>query len=80
MLARYKHLSNKYTQYAEDVVSGKITAGRYVILACQRYLDWFDREDLYFNAELFDKIEDFINHLKHFEGDFAGRPFTLLPW
>lgn len=27
-----------------------------------------------------DKIEGFINHMKHFEGQFNGVPFTLLPW
>jgi phage terminase large subunit-like protein len=30
--------------------------------------------------EKYDKVIDFISHLKHFEDQYAGQPFILLPW
>lgn len=44
-----------YIQYAKDVVTGKQIAGKWIKLACQRYLDWFDRDDIYFDFEGVDK-------------------------
>jgi phage terminase large subunit-like protein len=80
MDARYNNLDPKWTQYAEDVISGKILAGKYIILAAKRFLSWFDRSDIFFDAEKMEKVEDFIGHMKHFEGDFAGKQFLLLPF
>lgn len=60
------------------MVDGQIVAGKYIKLACQRYLDWFGRDDIFFDVERMDRIENFINHMKHFEGSFAGKPFKLL--
>jgi phage terminase large subunit-like protein len=38
-MAKAGETKDRCTQYALDVVSGKITAGEYVRLACQRHLD-----------------------------------------
>ena len=38
-MAKAGETQDRCTQYALDVVSGKITAGEYVRLACQRHLD-----------------------------------------
>lgn len=62
-------VDKKYTQYAEDVINGKIVACTYVKLACQRYLSWFDREDIVFIPEKADKVVNFCHHLKHFTED-----------
>ena len=73
--------------YAEDVVSGKIIAGKYRILACQRFLDDLKRDDI----ELRDRDPDFcINIIQktlvHMKGEaldgtpLTGKPFILLPW
>jgi len=78
MLARYKNLDKKWTKYARDVIAGKVVAGKYIKLAAERYLSWFDRTDIFFDEERMNKIEDFIGHMKHFEGGFARRPFKLL--
>lgn len=67
-----------WKQYPKDVCSGKIVAGKYIKLACERFLDWFDRDDIFFDLDRMDKIENFINHMKHFQGHFAGKPFKLL--
>lgn len=76
----YKNLDHKYLEYAEDVLSGKIVAGKYIKLACSPYLSWFDRDDIIFDIERMNKIESFISHLRHFEGSWAGKPFRLLPF
>lgn len=70
----------KYKEYALDVVSGKQVAGRYIGLACKRYLSWFDREDIEFKPENVDKIINLVSKMKHFSGKAAGKPFILEPW
>lgn len=73
-------ISNKYTKYAEDVLSGKIVACHNIQLACKRYLDWFDREDIEFRVERCERVVNFISKLKHFDGKAAGKPFVLEQW
>lgn len=74
-------VDQKWTEYAEGVLSGNIVAGKYIQLACQRYMDWITkRTDIFFDAERMERIENFIGHMKHFEGTFAGKPFILLPF
>lgn len=69
-----------WTQYARDVISGAVPAGQYIKLEAQRMMDWFERDDIFFNFEMLDKMEMVINRMKHFEGHFAGKPFVLLPF
>lgn len=69
-----------YKAYANDVVSGKIVACEYIRLACQRFLDWFNRDDIEFREDKADHIVRFIQKLKHYEGKFAGKNFVLLPY
>ena len=76
----YKNLPEEFTQYPKDVLSGKIIAGEALKLACQRYLDWFDREDFYFDWQKADKIKNFIQSMKHSEDEFAGKQFILMDW
>ena len=71
---------NKWTQYAEDVVAGKIKSGQYIMLSCQRFLNWLERDDLVFREDILDKIDAVFAHMKHFEGHFANKPFILLPF
>lgn len=65
-----------YIQYACDIVSGKIIAGKYIKLACERYLNWFNRDDIYFNYEAVDKKIRLIQKLRLREGG----NFILLPY
>lgn len=74
----YNNLDPKWTKYANDVLSGKVLAGKYIKLACQRYLDWFDRTDIMFVESRMQKTIDFIGHCRHFEGSFSGLPCKLL--
>jgi len=72
--------SKLYIKYAKDVVSGKKVACEAIKLACQRFLDWFNRDDIYFDYEDVDKKIHFISLMKHFTGQHNGQSFTLLPW
>lgn len=68
----------KYTDYANKVVSGEIVACQYIKLACQRYLDWFDKYE--FKPEKVDRVVNFISKLKHFTGKHNNKPFDLLDY
>ena len=73
-------IDKKYISYAEAVLSGKIVACEYIKLACQRYLSFFEREDMYFDEKAVDKVINFISKLKHFTGEHNGKPFILSDW
>ena len=77
-------LTDQTTQYARDVVSGKIVAGLYVRLACQRHIDDLKKgqtRGLTWDAESAqDAIEFFPAMLSITEGAKEGQSFTLLPW
>ena len=69
-----------YIKYANDIINKKILSGRYVYLACKRFIDWFSRDDMYFDYDIVDKKIRFINCMKHYQGSFAGKPFLLMGW
>ena len=69
-----------YKKYITDVLDGKIVAGKWVKLACQRARDFESRDDIYFDDADVDRRIKFIYKLKHYEGDFNGQHFELLPW
>ena len=65
-----------YIKYARQVVDGTIPAGSYIIKACQRFLDWFNRDDIYFKYKTVDQKIRLISKLRLQEGDY----FVLLPF
>lgn len=70
----------KYKQYAEDVINEKVVSCRFIKLAAQRYLNWFERDDIEFRPDKADHVVNFIEKLKHFQQPFAGKPFLLEKW
>ena len=77
-------MKDQTTQYAKDVIAGKITAGKFVKLACQRHLDdlvhgpkrglkWVPED-----AERFFRWCEAC--LTVTEGAKLGKPFKPLPW
>lgn len=77
----------KANKYAQDVVSGKIAACRYIKKACQRHLDDLEKQrDLafpyYFDSEKAEKACKFIQYLPHTKGNWALRrqSITLETW
>lgn len=69
-----------YYHYVEDVFNGKIVVGELIKLACQRFKDDLQREDIYFNESVVDKAINFIGTLKHFMGKSSGKHFKLENW
>ena len=72
------------TEYAKDVVSGEIIAGKFVRLAAQRHLD--DLKTCRARG-LFWDVNDANTAIRFFptcltisEGEKEGEPFNLLPW
>lgn len=71
---------SEYTDYANNVINGKIITSKYVRLACERFLKWMDRPDLEFRTDKVDKVVNFISKLKHYTGKSNGLPFILSDW
>ena len=69
-----------YMTYMDDVLSGKIVAGKWIRLACQRMKDWFSRDDIFFDFDDVDRRVKLIWKMKHLTGEYNGKHFELLPW
>ena len=79
----FKGVPDYATQYAKDVVAGKIVAGKLVILACKRHLKDLKRpkkDGLLWRPELAARVYSFFQTLLLAEGEHAGKPFVLQPW
>jgi phage terminase large subunit-like protein len=68
--------------YAESVLSGEITACKWVQLACKRFMDDLARDDLEWRPEAAQKAVNFIQTLPHTKGRWASKKELLLlaPW
>ena len=84
MKTDYKAIAIKY---AEDITSGKKLAGKEVVLACQRFLNDLERDDL----ELHEKEAAFVlgvieKTMVHKQGEtldgtpLLGKPLIMQPW
>lgn len=58
------------TQYAHDVVKGKILGNKRLIQQCQRHLDDLKRDDLYFDLAAAQDIYDYAEEMPLVEGTF----------
>lgn len=78
--------ADKATRYARSVVRGKIPAGRYVRLACQRHLDDIEASKkksfpYEWDRAAADRIGQFVGMMQHVKGkDWVGKPIVLEPW
>ena len=73
-------LSKPYNQYCEDVLTHKITTNKWIYLACQRYKNWYSRDDIWFDTEDVDLKIRFMQKMKHSKGEFADKQFILFPY
>lgn len=73
-------LSKPYNQYCEDVLTHKITTNKWIYLACERYKNWYSRDDIWFDAEDVDLKIRFMQKMKHSKGEFADKQFILFPY
>lgn len=65
-----------YWQYCRDVLENKVITGKYIKLACQRMMNWCQRDDIYFDTADVDKKIKFVSKFKLED----GQPFILLPF
>lgn len=73
------------TRYAIAITRGRIVAGEYVRLACERHLRDLRRSrtsafPFRFDARLAATNVKFFALLRHTKGEWAGRPVELEPW
>lgn len=69
-----------YEKYIRDVLDNKIKTNIYIKQVVQRFVDFRNRPDIYFDAECVDEGIDFLYQMKHSVGKSAGKHFELLPW
>lgn len=71
-------------KYAHDVLEGKIVAGQYVRLACQRFINDLKRTDwdYVFSPEYADRQRRFVERMPHTKGKWAAAKQNLVlePW
>lgn len=67
-------------KYAHDVVSGKIIAGKWVRLACQRHLDDLERDDVYFDVAAAKSIVLWFKFIPITDGKLVGQSTSLYHW
>lgn len=82
-----KSRKNEAIKYANDVIKGKITAGKEIIAACERFLSDLERDDLELRTHDPDvAIAIMEQTLVHAQGEdikgapLLGRPFKLEPF
>ena len=71
------------TRYARAVVRGRIVAGKWVRLACERHLDdlkFGHGRSLSFDEQAADHAIEFFGFLRHSKGEWAGQRFRLESW
>ena len=69
-----------YYKYVEDVIQNKIVCCSNIKLACQRFQEDLNRDDLDFREDVVDRAISFISTMKHFKGKASGKRFILEPW
>lgn len=70
-------------KYAKGVLSGRIIAGKYVRLACQRHLEDLENAEkrgFYFDREASERAIWLIENLRHTKGEWAGQRIRLGEW
>ena len=78
-VSRIDHMFN----YVEDVLNGSVVAGKYIKLACERFVDDLDRKDWYWQFNIVEAARyiTFIETVcRHTRGGLAGNLMKLEPW
>lgn len=69
-------------QYALDVVSGKVVAGKWIVAACERYLRDLENDEanFYFNPDTAEKYLRNVQKFEHVEGHWPTNEIIYSPW
>lgn len=69
------------TDYARDVVAGRIVVNNNVMMAAKRHIHDLTREDIYFDEKELDRFNDFVAQLEVADGhELTGEKIVMLPW
>ena len=72
--------------YCDDIINGKIIAGKPVIAACKRHISDLNKAEIdhsfpyCFNNKKANRALKACRLFKHYKGEFAGQPFNPEPW
>lgn len=67
-------------EYCDAVRNGTIPSCGTIRLAVARWdADW-QRDDIYFDEDAFNRFVNFSSYFKHYKGPMAGRYFRMEPW
>ena len=72
--------SNRVESYVEAVLTGELPSCQMVVLACERYRADQKRTDIRMDWSAVNRVVTFAKILKHFKGEFAGKPVLLEDW
>lgn len=80
-----KRRADAVTQYAEDVIAGRVVTGKLVRLACERHLRDLARQGApdfpyVFDPARAERVFAFYGFCRHVKGKLAGNPIILDPW
>jgi Phage terminase-like protein, large subunit len=71
------------TRYADEIVDGRIVAGKWVRLACERHLRDLETgalRGLRWDVAAAEHAINFFKFLRHSKGEWSGVRFELQPW
>lgn len=69
-----------YYDYCSKVLDDSIVVGEYIKLACERFQNDLQRNDLVFKEDKVDLAIQFISTLRHYTGKHSGKQFILEGW
>jgi phage terminase large subunit-like protein len=75
----YPHVKQA-EQYARDVISGKIIACEWAVLACKRFFILRDNPEIIFDGKQAERFCRFAESFPHVKGSWKTRNITLEPW
>lgn len=68
-------------KYARSVIEGKRIAGKWIKLACEKFLSDLKRTDIVLDVKQGQRAINFIERkLRHWEGSWRGKPLVLEDW
>jgi len=77
--SKYPNLSKAF-QYADDILSNKITSCWQIFAACERFKRDLKDERFYYNYDKAERACRLIQKFPHIKGSLANKPLMLEPW
>jgi phage terminase large subunit-like protein len=69
------------TDYAKDVLAGRIVVNNNVMMAAKRHMHDLTRKDIYFDEKELERFNEFVAQLEVADGhELTGQKIVMLPW